>query len=146
MDDCVKIREKRQPKGSGLLRGMLQQVRGYPTQNPLISPFDSAPQSLQQLTEQIVVINCAVGNTSIGIRVPLHKFRRGTVCFSAASCEMCVITRQKLSISSLGWTLAFIPETLPCFVPPFGFHFAALQQFENELIYKSKHRCLHSRY
>ena len=140
MNVCVKVCEKGQPKRSGLLRELLQHGRENPTQHPLISLFDSASPSLQQLTEQIAIINFSVGNSSIGTRVPIHKFWRGMVCSSAAAYKRFVITSQQLSVSSLGWTFAFIPTTLTCSVPSFDLHFVALQQPENDLIYTSKHR------
>ena len=61
---------------------------------------------------KIAVINFAVRNTSIVISKPLHKIWRGTVCFCAAAYKLYVITTQYLSVSWLGWTLAFNPTTL----------------------------------
>lgn len=104
MDECMKIREMMRPKKSGLLRGVLQHGREDPTQPPSDTPCSimHPPSRLQQFIEQIAVINSAIGNTSTGIRGPLHKVWRGTVYFSAAAFKIYVITSQPLSISSMG--------------------------------------------
>jgi hypothetical protein len=125
-------------------------IKLTPSDTPCSIMHSPSPTSrLQQFIEQIAVINFAIGNTSVGIRGPLHKIWRGTVYFSAAAYKIYAITSQPLSISSMGGYLPSFQQHCADFIlflSSFVFHFVPLQQSESDVMYKSEHRCLHSRY
>jgi len=110
MDECVKIvRKDRQSEVALCVYRFTQAGRSIsvPSNTRLIHPLKIA--AIHKLN---AVINFAVGNNSIGIRSLFLKIWCCKFSFCDAAYNIYVINRHNLRISSLWWTLAYIPTTL----------------------------------